>query len=280
MTTDQQLDERMSRWLEAEAPSQLPERVLLATFERTRSARQQAGWQTVLGRRPMNRTFFALGGATAAIVLAVVGFAYLYGGDPVSPATPSTTPSPSPIATSSPPSSPVSSPTASPTPEGRLYVSERHGYSLQLPDESWFVTEHRGSWELGDFYSFDDGGVDRPLSYSHPKWIILINSQALPADMTFEQWIEGHQQAIVSATRTCRLDSPESVSLRGQTVHVYTWVCQPDSPNADEDRPAVEALMTHGARVYSLSVGRTGADPTMDMRAALDEWLERLEFVD
>ena len=35
MATDRRLDERISRWLEAEAPGPLPDRVLRATFERT-----------------------------------------------------------------------------------------------------------------------------------------------------------------------------------------------------------------------------------------------------
>jgi hypothetical protein len=72
MPTDQQPDDRISRWLEAEAPIQLPDRVLRATFERTRKTRQQAGWQAVLRRLQMNRLIFALGGAAAVVVVALV----------------------------------------------------------------------------------------------------------------------------------------------------------------------------------------------------------------
>ena len=45
MTTDKRLDEAISRWLEESAQGRLPERVLDATFERTRSSRQQVGWR-------------------------------------------------------------------------------------------------------------------------------------------------------------------------------------------------------------------------------------------
>ena len=38
MVTDRKLDEAISRWFEETAPTRLPERVLDATFERTRRA--------------------------------------------------------------------------------------------------------------------------------------------------------------------------------------------------------------------------------------------------
>jgi hypothetical protein len=78
MPTDRRLDDRISRWLEAEAPTQLPDRALRATFERTRKTRQQFGWRSVLGRNLMNRTFFALGGAAAVLLVAVMALG-LYG---------------------------------------------------------------------------------------------------------------------------------------------------------------------------------------------------------
>ena len=46
-------DESISRWLEQTAPARLPDRVLEATFERTRGSRQQVGWRAMreAGRR-------------------------------------------------------------------------------------------------------------------------------------------------------------------------------------------------------------------------------------
>ena len=55
MSTDKQLADKIGRWLEAEAPTRLPDRVLRATFERTRTTRQQRGWRAVQRRLHMNR---------------------------------------------------------------------------------------------------------------------------------------------------------------------------------------------------------------------------------
>jgi hypothetical protein len=73
MTTQKQLDEKISKWLEAEAPSQLPDHVLRTTFERTRKSRQHGGWRALLGRTDMNRFAFRLG--SAAVVVLVAGLA-------------------------------------------------------------------------------------------------------------------------------------------------------------------------------------------------------------
>jgi len=60
--------------LEQTAPPRLPERVLEATFERTRRSRQQLGWRAVLGRLQMPRFACPLGGLTALVLVAVVAF--------------------------------------------------------------------------------------------------------------------------------------------------------------------------------------------------------------
>lgn len=69
MSTDERFDESITGWLELTAPARLPDRVLEATFERTRRSRQQIGWRTVVGRAGVARSAVALGGA-AAVVLA------------------------------------------------------------------------------------------------------------------------------------------------------------------------------------------------------------------
>jgi len=70
MTQDRTIDERIGAWLREEAPDQLPDRVLRATFERTQASRQN---RTVLERRPLTilRTSTAVVGIAA---LAIVAF--------------------------------------------------------------------------------------------------------------------------------------------------------------------------------------------------------------
>ena len=71
MARDRQPDERISKWLEAEAPGQMPDRVLRATFERTRSSRQNLGWRALLWRMHLNRFVFQLGGAVVVVAAAL-----------------------------------------------------------------------------------------------------------------------------------------------------------------------------------------------------------------
>ncbi|CAN5258886.1 hypothetical protein BH24CHL7_BH24CHL7_10520 [soil metagenome] len=72
MPTNRQLDETISRWLETEAPRQVPNRVLRSTFERTRKTGQPGGWRALLGRLHVNRMMSALGGVTAVVVVALL----------------------------------------------------------------------------------------------------------------------------------------------------------------------------------------------------------------
>ena len=72
MATDERFDELISGWLEETAPQQLPERVLAATFERTRRRRQQVGWRVLLGRPQMPQFVAALGSAAVIVVAAAL----------------------------------------------------------------------------------------------------------------------------------------------------------------------------------------------------------------
>jgi hypothetical protein len=138
MPTDRQLDDRISRWLEAEAPGQMPDRVLRATFERTRKTRQQAGWQAVLGRILMNRMTLAVGAVVAVVAVLLAG-AQLLGppanvGGPAVEATP--TPQASVVA-------PTSTPGNASLPEGPFALEDQGmAMTLTIPASGWtFLSE-------------------------------------------------------------------------------------------------------------------------------------------
>ncbi len=106
MTQDRSVDERISAWLLEEAPDQLPDRVLQATFERTRPSRQRRaflGW-----RSPMIRiTPTAIAVGAAAILVIAIGVALLprpnqsVGGGPGPSPSASSTPAPTTLPTPS-----------------------------------------------------------------------------------------------------------------------------------------------------------------------------------
>ena len=159
MRTDRQLDDRISRWLEAEAPMQLPDRVLPATFERTRRTRQQGGWRTILGRLLLNRLILALGGAAAVLVVAVMARG-LYANQPNVGGQPTPTATPTPTLTASP--SPIADP------EGRLtagtYVAHPFGpqeasLTFSVPSDSWEALRDHPGRTLGILWAGDSGGV-------------------------------------------------------------------------------------------------------------------------
>jgi hypothetical protein len=93
MATNKQFDELVSKWLEESAPSRLPERVLDATFERTRKSRQPTGWRAFLARLRFLRFAPPLGSAAVIVLAAAVAINYYanqpgLGGAPVLPSSP------------------------------------------------------------------------------------------------------------------------------------------------------------------------------------------------
>ncbi|MEA2612498.1 MAG: hypothetical protein QOI52_457 [Chloroflexota bacterium] len=82
MSTSERFDESISGWLEQTAPARLPDRVLEATFERTRMSRQQIGWRAILRRAGVTWSVLALGGTAAVVAIAAVVALDLFDGRP------------------------------------------------------------------------------------------------------------------------------------------------------------------------------------------------------
>jgi hypothetical protein len=109
MTTHEHIDHRISAWLEAEAPGQLPDRVLTATFDRTRRSRQHRGWRTLRDVQRTPRPAFALA-AVAVVAMGVIALGALAGGS-----SPTPLPSQVPAASAPPDASPSAAPSSTPT---------------------------------------------------------------------------------------------------------------------------------------------------------------------
>ena len=138
MPTDRQLDERISRWLEAEAPGRLPDRVLRETLERTRTTRQQGRWSAHLRRMHMNRSVLGLAGAAAVVLIAAVALNVNpapggVGGPGSRVPSPTATPAPSATAPSASPSAHMG------VPQGpHVLWSQGVRMDVTIPAPAWF----------------------------------------------------------------------------------------------------------------------------------------------
>jgi hypothetical protein len=150
MATNEPFDRAVRDWLEAAAPRRMPERVLDATFERTRHSRQQPGWRAFLGRSNLPRLVPAFGLAFVIVVATTMTLGALVDRrHPVMPspsAGPSTAPPASPAAACA---SATADPAATirPTPDGIVLGCTRDGTRLliQKDRENLFVLDPDGS---------------------------------------------------------------------------------------------------------------------------------------
>lgn len=94
MTTDEQLDQQIGRWLDADAAGHMPDRVYRATFERTRRSRQHRGWRAALGGPHANRLVFHVGAAAVVVAAVLAGGLYTNLGGIASRPSPSPSASP------------------------------------------------------------------------------------------------------------------------------------------------------------------------------------------
>ena len=139
MTGPRAAEDRIADWLEEEAAGSLPDRVLDATFERTRGTRQarRSAWRPFPMTRPIP-TLIAVGAA----VVVIAGVIYLRPGATSNvggaPPTPSAAPSVSPTSASSPSLDPSSWVT---------YSSSLYGFDIGHPDD-WTVSPAERAWDL------------------------------------------------------------------------------------------------------------------------------------
>lgn len=145
MTPDPTIDQRIAAWLTSEAPSQMPDRVLVSTFAITRATRQVgwlSGWRSI---RMRSMPVAIAAGAVAILVLILGGVAII--GSPTK-ATPSPTSSASP--TASPASSALASNAANPS-ASPAFVQLGPGYNTN----GWITfsvqdaAQHRSLYVVG-----------------------------------------------------------------------------------------------------------------------------------
>ena len=152
MNVGPDVERRISAWLADEASTRAPDRILPATFERTRRTNQRrfgAAWRTIT----VNRTWQL---ATAAVVgVVIIGLGAVWLGGPPGIGGPSPTPSPTP--------SPLPYPTSG--------LVEPGSYVLELPGVPAITLTVPAGWEFGGAGGpVKNDGTARALGLS--SWIV------------------------------------------------------------------------------------------------------------
>jgi hypothetical protein len=197
MTAPRPADERIALWLEEEAEGVLPDRVLEATFDRTRGTRQARGsaWRSFPMTRPLPQ--IAVG---AAVIVLFVGLVSLR---PAPSGNGGALPTTSPSASVSP--SPRATPTASPidTSDWVAYTSTQYGFSISHPT-GWEERPASRAWTFeADGGAFDPTSPARDSFSIEPApglgvlvsaWSVATPGEKLESQADLEAWIEQYCQ--------------------------------------------------------------------------------------
>jgi hypothetical protein len=240
MTGQRSAEDRVALWLEEEAVGFLPDRVLEATFERTRETRQarRSFWRSF----PMSRPIPALIAVGAAAVIVAAGVIYFrpapssnVGGLP---------PSPSPAASGSPSVSPTPTPGPIDTSAWKTYTSGQYGITIGRP-ESWQVF-HQATRP----WTPEDTPIDLRMApydtFTTPDQNLAVGAFAVPLDGVA---VETFDQQVDWAEEFCRLASQhECAAIRARAEPIclaqLDGLCGVIVPN-DED---VHAYVAHGSQ--------------------------------
>jgi hypothetical protein len=261
MTSEHDVDRVLEDWF-AQGPSRLHERVISESVEHLDHIKQRR-YLLPPGRERMTRLLIAGTGLAAALLAAVVGFATITGGDGVG------------------------------GPGGVTYTSDRHGYSVFLPD-GWTVEERLGTWELGEFFDANsEDGVDYFEDVNAdgiPTLYVYLASQPIPVGMSFDEWVARHDVATTLNEPCFALVSPhESRLVDGENARVGTYHCE-DFDGTGIPYTGVQAMVTHDGRGYAIYVWPAPLPgfrppgwedmPIPDLEAAAARWLATVEFID
>jgi hypothetical protein len=258
MTRQLDVDRVLEDWL-AEGPSRFPERAVWQTIDRLDDIQQRRP-SRLPGSQRMHRFVVSAAGLAAALVVAVVALGSLD----------------------------RSPRTGSPT--GVTFTSERHGYSVVLPENQWRREERPGVWVLGEFFDANSpSGVDyferldqTPLRT--PTFYVYLSSQPIPDGMTFDEWVTVHDAANAREMPCFGLVGAYAYRpVAGENGRIATQHCD-DFSGAGDAWTTVQTLVAHGGRGYAVYVWPVGIGPLMpaesELEAVAADWLARFSFSD
>lgn len=231
---------------EHEGITPLPDATRDAIRARLPSTRQHPAWWPRWRYPEMNTmTRVGLGAAAAVAAVAIVSITALNGGNVGA----------APVPTEAPDTS---------------FTSERHHYTLALPDDSWEVIERPGSWVPGFMFNEQSAGLDVADKVGEGEPWVLLTSQAL--DLERDAWLSRYDDLSKSYFPQCSVGSSENGTVDGEQARINRYVCDGGSDGA-------EAVTFHGDRVFVVRVFHE-VDAEYDPRPLLDEFLGLIRFSD
>ena len=257
MTGQFDVDRVLEDWL-AEGPNRLPDRVVNATVAQLDDIKQRkSSW--LPGSNRMYRLILPATGAAAALVIAAVALSSLFRGPSVG------------------------------GPPGTPFTSERHGYTVILP-EGWTIEERPGTWPLGDFFDAStDSGVDyfeRPNPDQGPPINLYLASQPIPTGMSFDEWAATHDDANEGEHPCFDLVATyPGVTVDGEPARQQAHHCETFFGDGDDGAlTGIQTLVSHNGRGYAIYLWPTDTGvampPLSTLRAEAEAWLARFTFTD
>jgi hypothetical protein len=257
MTGQLDVDRLLEDWL-ADGPDRLPDRVVQATVVQLDDIKQRKSpW--LPGSNRMYRLILPTAGVAAAIVIAAVALTSFFRGPSVG------------------------------APPGTPFASDRHGYTIILPD-SWTVDEHPGTWRLGTFFdATTNSGEDyfERRDRNEGAWLnAYLSSQPIPAGMAFDEWITTHDDAnerqhpCFEVVATYAAVTVDGEPARQQAQHCETFF----GDGADGALTGIQTLVSHNGRGYAIYLWpeATGVamPPVSTLQAEAQALLARITFTD
>jgi hypothetical protein len=257
MTGQIDVDRVLEDWL-AEGPDRLPDRVVQSTVAQLDDIKQRkSSW--LPGSDRMYRLILPATGVAAALVIAAVALTSFFRGPSVG------------------------------GPLGTPFTSERHGYTIILP-EGWTVEEHPGTWLLGDFFDAStDSGVDyfeRRDPDQGPRLNLYLASQPIPSGMSFDEWAATHDDANEGEHPCFDLVATyPGVTIDGEPARQQAHHCETFFGEGDDGAlTGIQTLVAYNGRGYAIYLWPTDTGvampPLSTLRAEAQAWLARFTFTD
>jgi hypothetical protein len=245
MNAPRSTEERISLWLEEEAQGPLPDRVLEASFERTRGSRQvrASAWRPSKMTRPIP-AFVAVG---AAAILLVIGVSFLRpSSDPGGVGGTAPTPTPSP-ATSPAEVRPTPMPSLD-TSTWETYTSPRYGLSIAHPAD-WTVEPGDHDWSLEIDAAWPNTAADK---FSSPDGHIALAAWSVPVEpgTDLNAWIQAYCE---KNTEPCT-----EIQARAEPVYAEPRDRHPGTLVAFQDD--IQAFFLNADRIYVVASWRPAGE--------------------